>query len=1527
LPSWKKVIISGSNAALNSLNVSNGITGSLFGTASFASNGGVTQLLAGPNITLSPTNGKGQVTVSSTSGGGGFNTATGSYGSFYDTTTQTNVAGTARSMSFNTTDITNGVSISGSTNPFNTYIKTENAGVYDIQFSAQVDKTDSGTDEIWIWLRKNGTNLTDTATSIQLVGNEAHYVAAWNFFVNSAANDYYQLMWYSPDANVRLHAEPEFGVVPGIPSVIVTANRVDQFLSNTGSFTGSFTGVFTGSLFGTSSFASTAQTASFVTGSNVFGPFGSNSVISASFAQTASFLNSTTNAFIQNGNSFGTTALLGTNDNQPLALETNGTTRMFISSSGDVGIGTTSPNGKLEIRGIESNTKDLLLNLSKFAYGTTQFYQNYSNTFYTAGKSLEIEVEALPLLQLAVNNAGSQGKVIFPNGNVGIGTTSPGGKLHISGAGSGLALTFGNSVPNNPLFINTYGDWSGIGMDQSNAGLRLVGDYTSGASLVDIGYYSSGTVSHANWVSKVKVMQSGNVGIGTTSPTYKFEVSDGTRTGVINPNSGLDAIFIGVTQSKPLIFGTGDTERMRITSAGNVLIGTTTDGGNRLEVVGTANNWAGSFTGNTTTGQSYGAIVRGGTNSSDVAFNVNNAANSTTYLNVRGDGNVGIGTTSPDAPLDIENTNATSIIYQRTGVSAKKWGFVSDNSNTYWSNITDNTLPFTLSNSGNVGIGTTGPSQKLDVSGSAYIAGNIILPQNPTGTTYGNGVSASPPYMINQGAGDNDAIRFYAESAATNQVSMVFEVNDDIETAGSEWIWRNKKTYGGYEATTPMRLSGAGELEVSKIVATSITGSLLGTASFAQTASFLNSTTNAFIQNGNSFGTTALLGTNDNQPLALETNGTTRMFISSSGDVGIGTTSSLGPLEVYRGNSGGLGGHIIVNNNGLAIGSSTALMFGDGPINGIRGAISTTTEDSPYYGQMDFKTGADIYSNLFTRMTIKGNGNVGIGTTSPSYKLDVLGDIGAYANGDNNGFIGTAGGTHILSLTRSTNNAKLAGYDGVIFYTNATTLAGGSERMRITSAGDVGIGTTSPNRLLTVAGTTSGLIALNASSYRNTTIGSDSVGNFIVYDDTASSYRMVINSSGNVGIGTTTPQRKLDVISGANNFVSVGIDAVAVGQWAGLHFGYAEGANNLYRKSAIVFERTDLTSNNAQGKVHILNGPQGNADSATLADSKLTIAENGNVGIGTTNPLYKLDVNGTGRFSSDLLTNARFGVGSTNINSRVFASAFSGELATAIFTTFDSAQGTQEAARFSTSDLTTGAVRIYPRVGVANFNGITVADSAVIVNATTKPILLGVQDGSAVQFTETDIRIGTNNSEKMRITSSGNVGIGISTPTLGTLQVNGNVFATSFTGSLQVTSSLSYNSSLSTSNVNGEIAYWGGGTVAAGTLYYYDSSGNWTAADADAESTSTGMLGIALAAGTASTVGILLRGHARFTGVSSFTGTTTVGAKLYVSTTAGAFSQTAPTGTGDVVRIIGYVQSTANDQIYFCPDTTWVTLL
>jgi hypothetical protein len=114
--------------------------------------------------------------------------------------------------------------------------------------------------------------------------------------------------------------------------------------------------------------------------------------------------------------------------------------RFVVTKAGDVGIGVSTPGSKLEIRGLRSATKDSLLLLSKFDYGTTTFYQNYSNTFYTNGKSLEVEVEALPLLQLATNNAGNAGKVIFPNGSVGIGISSPSYKLEVCGPGETINI-------------------------------------------------------------------------------------------------------------------------------------------------------------------------------------------------------------------------------------------------------------------------------------------------------------------------------------------------------------------------------------------------------------------------------------------------------------------------------------------------------------------------------------------------------------------------------------------------------------------------------------------------------------------------------------------------------------------------------------------------------------------------------------------------------------------------------------------------------------------------------------------------------------------------------------------------------------------------------------------------------------------------------------------------------------------------------------------------------------------------------
>jgi hypothetical protein len=119
------------------------------------------------------------------------------------------------------------------------------------------------------------------------------------------------------------------------------------------------------------------------------------------------------------------------------------------------------------------------------------------------------------------------------------------------------------------------------------------------------------------------------------------------------------------------------------------------------------------------------------------------------------------------------------------------------------------------------------------------------------------------------------------------------------------------------------------------------------------------------------------------------------VIVQGNGDVLIGSgTTAEGPLDVYRSNSGGLGGHILLRNNGSAVANETAVLFVDGGVGTTRAAISSTTENSPYFGDLKFKTGLGTYACLNTRMTIAGStGYVGISVTSACKNLEVGGTI------------------------------------------------------------------------------------------------------------------------------------------------------------------------------------------------------------------------------------------------------------------------------------------------------------------------------------------------------------------------------------------------------------------------------------------------------------------------------------------------------------------------------------------------------
>lgn len=149
------------------------------------------------------------------------------HGSFYDTTTQTNpVAGAVNLMKFDS--VYNSGETQFSVNKDTNRVYVAETAVYNIQFSAQLDKTGGGASDVFIWLRLNGNNVAHSATKMVVDGPNNELVAAWNWVITLADGDYIELAWQSPDANVILLAAPASGNIPQIPSVILTVTWVSN---------------------------------------------------------------------------------------------------------------------------------------------------------------------------------------------------------------------------------------------------------------------------------------------------------------------------------------------------------------------------------------------------------------------------------------------------------------------------------------------------------------------------------------------------------------------------------------------------------------------------------------------------------------------------------------------------------------------------------------------------------------------------------------------------------------------------------------------------------------------------------------------------------------------------------------------------------------------------------------------------------------------------------------------------------------------------------------------------------------------------------------------------------------------------------------------------------------------------------------------------------------------------------------------------------------------------------------------------
>ena len=144
------------------------------------------------------------------------------YGSFYDTTTQlATTINTAKAITFNNTDLSNGVFIGSPASR----IVVDSEGIYNFDTSFQLDKTSGGVEQFYIWFRLNGVDVPDSASHIRIQGNNAEIFSSLNYFFDLKSNDYVELMFSVSDLSVELKSFVAAPPVPSIPSIILTVNN------------------------------------------------------------------------------------------------------------------------------------------------------------------------------------------------------------------------------------------------------------------------------------------------------------------------------------------------------------------------------------------------------------------------------------------------------------------------------------------------------------------------------------------------------------------------------------------------------------------------------------------------------------------------------------------------------------------------------------------------------------------------------------------------------------------------------------------------------------------------------------------------------------------------------------------------------------------------------------------------------------------------------------------------------------------------------------------------------------------------------------------------------------------------------------------------------------------------------------------------------------------------------------------------------------------------------------------------------
>ena len=148
------------------------------------------------------------------------------HGAFSSDQDQTAIVNTATLMTLNTTDFASGISIN------NSEITVTNAGVYNLQFSAQFQNTDTAFQDVYIWLKQNGTDITGSTGFVSIpnrhAGTDGHSIVGWNYFLSMNANDYVEIYWSVPNVAVTIQHLAASGTPtkPSTQSVVATLSFV-----------------------------------------------------------------------------------------------------------------------------------------------------------------------------------------------------------------------------------------------------------------------------------------------------------------------------------------------------------------------------------------------------------------------------------------------------------------------------------------------------------------------------------------------------------------------------------------------------------------------------------------------------------------------------------------------------------------------------------------------------------------------------------------------------------------------------------------------------------------------------------------------------------------------------------------------------------------------------------------------------------------------------------------------------------------------------------------------------------------------------------------------------------------------------------------------------------------------------------------------------------------------------------------------------------------------------------------------------